>query len=167
MRAEKCKVKGGGLRESFKGLCLKGKRSVNSLTSWFCLLISFFVHFLAYNSVTGSPSSEGIVKIIDFGQLEELHIARLWDPTVSTYDDVVPYGTPTDLKDVTTFFKSIVQAPCLTHLTITDPQIAAIPLRFEARQLRNVCLTALAVEDLVIDDGRAQLGSVHETRYTK
>ena len=107
------------------------------------------------------------MKVVDFGQLEVLRIEHYEDPRVSRYSGVVPYGTPTDFNDVTALFKSIVQAPCLTHLTIADPGNAIIPLRFEAPQLRDVSLNALAVEGLVIDDGRAQPGGVHETRYAR
>jgi len=117
--------------------------------------------------VAGLPSSEAIVKIIDFGQLEELSISLLEDPYVNQYTGVVPYGTPTDLKDLTAFYRSIVQAPCLRHLTIDNPKIALIPFRFEAPRLRDVHLEALAVENLVIDDGREQPGGVHGTRYAR
>lgn len=73
------------------------------------------------------------------------------------------YGTRIDLNAPAASLKTIIRGACLTCLTITCTKSSGlIPLLFDAQRLRDVYLRALKVDGLVIDEGMAQLGGIHD-----
>eukprot|EP00624_Nannochloropsis_granulata_P003176 evm.model.NODE_26106_length_11607_cov_37.765743.3 len=107
--------------------------------------------------MAGSASSDSLVKMVDFRQLEELRIGHDGDVD----EDRTPYGTRLDINAPAASFKTVVRGACLIRLTMACIENATfVPLRIEAQRLRDVYLQALKADGLVIDDGRAQLGNM-------